>query len=475
MTNFNLSKKERQNLINLIAKRLENYYSDSNTFRVSPELKKDEIISLARQFDFSEKIPLEKGINILLDGLEKFTVHTAHPMYYGLFNPRVNFASVLADWMTAVLNPQLAAWSHSPYAIEIENYLIHEFGKKFGYPEQSIDGTFATGGAEANLTAVLCALNHHFPKFANEGFFGLHKKPLIYCSSESHHSIIKAARAVGLGYFSVKNIATIDDLKIDISELEKQIEEDLQVGHEPFMLVGTAGTTGSGAIDSLPDLYKIATKHNLWFHIDAAYGGAAILDANIKNHLNGIDLSDSITFDVHKWLSNPMGTSLFLTSNPSILSKTFRVSADYMPREAKELAIIDPFTHSIQWSRRFNGLKLYLPLLFFGWDGYEEVIMHQTKMGELLKVKLKDAGWKILNDTPLPIVCFSDERFIDDPNFSLSVCQNIVQSGKSWISIYPIKGVNTLRACITNYDTQENDLDNLVHLLNQERSKFLNK
>ena len=133
------------------------------------------------------------------------------------------------------------------------------------------------------------------------------------------------------------------------------------------MINGTAGTTGTGTIDELNQLSFICKKNNIWFHVDAAYGGGAILSQDLKHQLTGIEKSDSITFDAHKWMSVPMGTSIFLTSKNDILSKTFRITTEYMPKEADKLTITEPFTHSIQWSRRFIGLKVYLPLLFYGW------------------------------------------------------------------------------------------------------------
>ena len=177
------------------------------------------------------------------------------------------------------------------------------------------------------------------------------------------------------------------------AELENQIQKDIALGHQPLMIVATAGTTGTGAIDDLAAISKIAKKYQLWFHVDGAYGGAAILNSNLKATLKGIETSDSIILDAHKWLSLPMGISLFLTSNKNILNKTFRITTEYMPREANELPIANLFSHSIQWSRRFIGLKLYLSLLFYGWEGYDQIIEHQRQLGVFLKAQLIASNW----------------------------------------------------------------------------------
>jgi len=206
-----------------------------------------------------------------------------------------------------------------------------------------------------------------------------------------------------------------------------------------------------------------------------AFGASSskvLLILNLRPLMDGIEDSDSITFDAHKWMSVPMGTSLFLTSHPGILGKTFRVTTEYMPKDARELDIIDPYTHSIQWSRRFIGLRVYLSLLFYGWDGYEEVIDHQTRMGNLLREKLHESDWHITNKSPLPLICFTDEANKDNPEFTATILKKVLDSGLSWISVYPVSGFPSFRVCITNYNTSEKDLDELISELNTQRRHY---
>ncbi len=475
MANLDLTKKERKELWRYLINQLEDYYSNTKSIRVSPPLDIDRIAGLVRQPDFSKVLPPKEAVDAVITAMKANIVHTPHPQYYGLFNPRPNIAGIVADFITAVFNPQMAAWSHSPLAAEVENYLIHEMGIRFGYPANSIDGTFCTGGAEANQTAVLCALNKAFPEYANKGLRNIDHSPVLYCSSQAHHSVIRAARIAGLGLNAVRSIPTRPDLTMDLGLLDSQLETDELSGFTPFMVIGTAGTTGPGTIDDLQGIAKIASKRNLWFHADAAYGGAAVLSHKLKHLVNGIELADSITFDVHKWLSVPMAASMFITRKPEILHQTFRITTDYMPKDAKGLKITDPYTHSIQWSRRFIGLKLYLSLLMFGWKGYEEVIDHQTEVGEELRNLLEKSGWVMLNKSPLPVLCFSDDFYKNDSDFATSICDAVVKSGKAWISVYPINGVNALRACITNYATTKQDVAQLVELLNEKRKEYKNR
>ena len=468
---LDLTPEARQQAILHTLQQLEDYFEQTRNRRVSPKLDIQAIESFA-QADFSQPLAVEAAINHVIEGLEKYAVQTPHPGYYGLYNPRANFASILGDLITATYNPQMAAWSHSPFSVEVEAHLIREFGKRFGLPHDSIDGVFTSGGAEANTTAVLCALNHAFPEFANEGVLGISGRPMIYCSEEAHHSVIKAARSAGLGLHSVREIKTNSRQEMEVSILRRTLEEDIQAGCRPFMLIGTAGTTGTGEVDPLPELATMAKERGLWFHVDAAWGGAAILSERLAPLLNGIAQADSITFDAHKWLSVPMSCSLFVTSDPEILSKTFRITTEYMPKDAGELEITDPFTHSIQWSRRFIGLKLYLSLLMFGWEGYEAAIEHQTQIGDRLRRLLEAKGWKIMNATSLPVICFHHQVYLNDPDFVPWIAQSVVDSGKAWISRYPVNGVPALRACITNSATQESDLTLLVDILEAKRGDY---
>ena len=182
----------RKEVMTKLLERLEEYFSETKAEKVSREWNISNIKSYARAKSFDVPTSPYEALDHVLKGLTDYAVHTTHPNYFGLFNPRASYASILGDLITATFNPQLAAWSHAPFANEVERFVIEEFGKKFGYSEDQIDGTFCSGGAESNLTAVICAINHFFPNVDKEGIQGIDSKPIIYCSSESHHSIEKS-------------------------------------------------------------------------------------------------------------------------------------------------------------------------------------------------------------------------------------------------------------------------------------------
>jgi glutamate/tyrosine decarboxylase-like PLP-dependent enzyme len=279
----------------------------------------------------------------------------------------------------------------------------------------------------------------------------------------------------GLGTEAVREIAVDSSLRMSSATLRQQIEEDLAAGLAPFLIVATAGTTSAGTIDPLPEIVDIAHDQGLWLHVDAAWGGAAVLVPELGAALEGIEQADSITFDAHKWLSVPMGAGLYLTRHPQILERTFRVSADYMPKEAANLDVTDPYAVSMQWSRRFIGLKVFLSLAVAGWRGYEEAIRHQTAMGHELRQELDPHGWQVVNETPLPVICFVDRTRTDgdSPEFLEQISRTIVDAGEAWISTARLGTYGTaLRACITNYRTDSEDIAALVGALDRARSNL---
>jgi glutamate/tyrosine decarboxylase-like PLP-dependent enzyme len=456
----------RRDLWEQVSGIIERYAGGVDELPVAPKLDPAGLRAMLAACDFSRGMTPREAIDLAAGALTAHQVHTPHPRYYGLFNPAPTTMGIAADTLVAAFNPQLAAWSHSPFAAEAERHTIRALGARFGYDEDSTDGAFTSGGAEANHTAVIVALAAAFPEFAVEGVRALPAQPLLYASRESHHSLLKAARMCGLGTDGVRAVDVDARLRMRPDALEAAITRDRAAGFAPFLVVATAGTTNAGAIDPLDECAEIAAKQGLWYHVDAAWGGAAVLVPELRPLLTGIERADSITFDAHKWLSVPMGAGIFLTRHMDAMDPAFAIRTSYMPREAAELDVQDPHLHTMQWSRRFTGLKVFLSLLVAGWDGYARTIRHQTAMGQLLRSGLRDAGWRIENDTLLPVICFSDPGGAD-PH---AIAMEIVASGEAWISTTVLAGGrNVLRACVTNYRTTAKDIEALIGALGRAR------
>jgi aromatic-L-amino-acid decarboxylase len=332
---------------------------------ILPTVTAEEIRSyLASRYDFSRALPLEQVIADVEKMLRTWQVQVTHPRYFGLFNPSVTLASVIADTLVAMYNPQLANWRTSPAANEMERHTLGWLAAKFGLPENAI-ATFTSGGTEANLSAVIVALTRAFPDYGEHGLRHLRAQPSIYLTEETHHSFSKIAHMTGLGRRALRTIPTDRCLKMNLGELKKRVAEDRINGFLPFLVVGTGGTTAAGVIDPLPEIGHFCREEGLWFHADAAWGGSAILSPKLKRYLAGIEMADSITCDAHKWLSVSMGCGMFFCRHPDTVAEAFRADVSYMPGKPVGPAF-DPYTTSAQWSRRFIGLKLFLALAHHG-------------------------------------------------------------------------------------------------------------
>jgi len=431
---------------------------------IVPNVAAEEIRAyLGSRFDFTQPMPLDEVIADVEQMLRKWQVQVTHPRYFGLYNPSVTLASVVADTLVAMYNSQLANWRTSPAANEMERHTLAWLADKFGLPANSI-ATFTSGGSEANLSAVVVALTWAFPQYGEHGLRHLAGDPAIYLTEETHHGFNKIAHMVGLGRRNLRIVATGSDLKMDVADLRRRVEEDRKNGLLPFMVIGTAGTTAAGIIDPLAEIAILCKEQHLWFHADAAYGGSAVVSPGLRPWLAGLEAADSITCDAHKWLSVPMGCGMFFCRHRDSVAQAFRSDVTYMPAKAASedaSATFNPLTHSAQWSRRFIGLKLFMALAEFGEAGYAEMLAHQARMGNMLRESLETTGWRIVNSTPLPVICFTRD--------GLSTSEFIAELRErqiAWMSDAQIGGVPAVRACITSVKTTEKDIEWVVGQMN---------
>lgn len=423
---------------------------------VVPSVTPQEIRRHLARYDFSAPLDLDEVCADVEQMLKTWQVHVTHPRYFGLFNPSVTPAAVVGDTLTAMYNPQLATWRTSPAANEIERHTLAWLAGKFGLPPETA-ASFTSGGAEANLSAVVVALTRAFPAYGERGLNGAGGLPVIYLSGEAHHSFSKIAHMTGLGRRSLRTVATGGDLTMDLEDLARQVAADRRGGFAPFMVVGTAGTTGAGAIDPLSGLARFCRLERLWLHVDAAWGGAAILSPALRGHLAGIESADSITCDAHKWFSVPMGAGMFFCRHPEAVAEAFRVETSYMPGKTGG-ATYDPYTTSVQWSRRFIGLKLFLALAERGEAGYVEMIDHQARLGHVLRQALRRTGWRVVNSSPLPVVCFTRDG-LDTTAFLTALYRRQI----AWMSEVRLAGgPPVLRACITSFRTTASEVEAVV-------------
>jgi glutamate/tyrosine decarboxylase-like PLP-dependent enzyme len=410
-------------------------------------------------YDFDLPRPLEDLLPWMIEQMEHGVVHVNHPRYFGLFNPAPTFPSQCADRIVAAFNPQLATSVTSPFPVALEAHVIQAMANRAGLPRGSA-GHFTNGGAEANYTALICALTQADEGFASRGARCFSGPPVFYTSKEAHLAWLKIAHQAGIGRDAGSLIATDGSGRMNPAALAEAVSNDIADGKRPVMIAATAGTTNAGMIDPLPECAEIARLHGIWYHVDAAWGGALIASDRLRGMLAGIEAADSITIDAHKWFATTMGCGMFLTAHASVLSSAFQVTMDCMPSNVPDR---DPYVTSIQWSRRFNGLRLFLPLAAAGWRGYAKHIERSIELADLIRDRLKSSRWTHVNRSPMAVVCVVPPA--GAPTAS-AIARTVVDSGATWISAAEFEGSSVIRACVTSGEAAESDVDALIDSLN---------
>jgi glutamate/tyrosine decarboxylase-like PLP-dependent enzyme len=427
--------------------------------RLDPALFRDALAV----FDFTVPVPEEALAAWVVEQMEHGVTHVTHPRYFGLFNPAPSFPAQLADRIAATFNPQLATATTSPAAIEIEAHTIRAVARRAGLPDGS-SGHFTTGGAEANYTALICALTRAHPDFATKGARAFAGDPVFYVSHESHLAWFKIAHQSGIGRDAVRLIATDGTGRMNAYALDAAIAVDRAAGLLPVMVVATAGTTNAGMMDPLSACAERARGNGLWLHVDAAWGGGLIASLTLRDALAGIEAADSVTIDAHKWFATTMGCGMFLTPHPEVLSAAFRVTTSYMPPNAGG---VDPYANSMQWSRRFLGLRLFMSLAAAGWGGHERHVERAVALAAMIEAGLAARGWSIANRSPLAVVCAEPPAGSPEPR---TIVGRVLASGVAWVSATEFEGRPVVRACVTHGETTPDDVAILVSALDEARA-----
>lgn len=409
-------------------------------------------------FDFGSPRPLDELLSWSIAQLEHGIVHMTHPRYFGLFNPAPTFAAECADRIVGAFNPQLATWTTAPAAVEIEAHLLRAIALRSGLPADAV-GHCTSGGSEANATALLCALTRANPRFAADGTRAFTGAPVFYISQDSHLAWLKIAHQVGIGRAAARLIRTDGRGRLDPEALTAAIDEDRARGSVPVMIVATAGTTNAGMIDPLPRCAEIAHAKELWYHVDAAWGGALIASDRLRCVLAGMERADSITIDAHKWFATTMGCGMFMTRDAGILSSVFHVSTTFMP---SNIVNLDPYVTTAQWSRRFLGLRLFLSLAAAGWQGYAKHVERSVELMAFLKTELATRGWAIANESPLAVACI-----ILPPRYGelRPFVNRLIASGRAWAAAAKFEGRDIIRVCLTHGEATEENILELVRAL----------
>lgn len=334
----------------------------------------------------------------LFENIAPCSYTTPGPGYLAYIPGGGLFHSAVADLIANALNRYVGVWLAAPGLVQLETNVIRWFCDIVGYPQQSL-GILTTGGSMANFSAVVAARVDRLP----EAFL----KGTLYVSTQVHHSVTKAAKLAGFPAANVRAIPCNPDYSISLAALLRTLEADRQAGLAPFMVVGSAGTTNTGAVDDLEALADLARQENLWFHVDGAYGAFFMLTEHGKRVMQGIQQADSITLDPHKGLFLPYGTGALLVKDRKTLQRAHSSNADYMPTMQQDEGFVDFCELSPELSRDFRGLRVWLPLKLHGIQPFCDNLEEKLALTRWITQELKKLEHiEVVAEPQLSVVAF---------------------------------------------------------------------
>jgi aromatic-L-amino-acid decarboxylase len=397
------------------------------------------------------------------------SLFNGHPRFFGYITAPPAPIGILGDFLAAALNPNVGAWTLSPAATEVESQTVRWIAELLGYPV-NCGGLLVSGGNMANFVCFLAARTakagwdvRKYGASENSGH-----RLRVYCSGETHTWIQKATDLAGLGTESIRWIGTDSKLRMDVSAVRRQIEADAAAGDVPFLVVGTAGSVSTGAIDPLPEISALCKEYGLWFHVDGAYGGFAAAVPQAHNDLRGLPLADSVAVDPHKWLYAPLEAGCALVRDPEMLRAAFAYHPPYYHFEEKATNYVDC---GPQNSRGFRALKVWLALKHVGAVGYRKMIAEDIRLSQAMAQAVSRHADLQLMTQELSITTFryvprdlrlnlgeaQVEGYLDAVNRQL--LDRVQRGGETFVSNAVVDGHYLLRACIVNFHTTQADVE----------------
>jgi glutamate/tyrosine decarboxylase-like PLP-dependent enzyme len=458
MNPVEISSDEFRRLAGRVTQIAAEYLENIDAQAISPTTSGDETLRLFRTVMPEEGIG-EAALNALPEVIRLSRVQNGR--FFGYVLGSGEPVGAVADLLASVVNQNVTAWRSGPAAVMIEQTVVSWLAQAIGCP--GFYGHLTGGGSSANLMGLAMARESKMP--ANEG--GIVPGGVVYASDEIHMSIPKSIGLLGIGRDNLRLIPTDKAFRMIPQELEARILQDRSNGKIPIAVVASAGTVSSGAIDPFPKIAEIARRHGAWFHIDGAYGALAAMAERKK--FDGLELADSISLDPHKWLYQPLDCGCLLYRSPDAAQRTFAHSGDY----ARSLSA-DPiegfvfFEESMELSRRFRALKLWLSLRYHGVAAFRQSIAKDLAQARRLANAIEhEPELELLAPVELSAVCFryrgKGGLAEDEMNrFNLELLKRVVARGHVYLSNASPGGKFSLRACIVNHRTRDEDVDAVI-------------
>jgi glutamate/tyrosine decarboxylase-like PLP-dependent enzyme len=383
------------------------------------------------------------------------------------------YPSALGDYLADVYNRYSGVSFANPGAAELELSLVRWMCQLVGYPETA-GGDLTSGGSMATLSALVTARDA----------YGIDPDKIsgacIYLTGQAHHCIGKALHVAGLKDIRKRFVPMDNRFRMDVIELKKMIDSDRDQGLKPWLVVASAGTTDTGAVDPIPEIAQVAQLHGLWFHLDAAYGGFFMLCEEGRERLHGLDQADSIILDPHKGLGLPYGSGAVLIKDLRLLAESNRFYADYM-QDAKHAdydpdAVISPSDLSLELTRPFRGPRMWLPLKIFGLRSFRASLAEKIWLARYFHQELsKLEGFETGPDPDLSIVTYRYQPKAGDANaFNKRLQEAVLEDGRVFTTSTMIAGKYTLRLAVLNFRTHRETIDYLLELLQRKARELEN-
>jgi L-2,4-diaminobutyrate decarboxylase len=408
------------------------------------------------------------------------SIHVSHPTSMAHLHCPPLIPAIAAELIIASLNQSMDSWDQSSAATYLEEELVGWLRQKLGYSPEA-DGTFTSGGTQSNYMGLLLARDHFCHKHWN---WDVKKKGLppdihkvrILCSEEAHFTVKKSASQLGLGEQAVVTIPTDGQKKMDVRCLTAKIESLKEEGFIPICVVATLGTTDFGSLDPIQEMASVVNEHNLWLHVDAAYGGALILSKNHQGKLKGIENADSITIDFHKLFYQPISCGAFFVKNKEYF-RYVTYHSDYLnPLNDEEEGLVHLVTKSVQTTRRFDALKLYMSLRMVGEHAFSNMIDYTIQLAtQTVQVMEQEGNIEVCNRKPeLNAIVFRyGKGSIEILNeLNTFIYKRLLHTGTALVAKTKVQNCVFLKMTLLNPQTTIEDIEDILTKLSQFANEY---
>jgi len=392
-----------------------------------------------------------------------------HPRFFAFIPSSPTWPSVLGDFLATGYNIFQGTWLESAGPSQLELVVMDWFRRWLGLPETG-GGLLTSGGSAANLVALVSARE----------WAGSPSDPVLYLSDQGHSSLERAAHIIGMLPESIRKVPTDSSFRMDVNALQHAIRDDRAQGRHPLCLCANAGATNTGAVDPLHEMSAIARAENLWFHVDGAYGGFAVLVPGERETFRGMEMADSVTLDPHKWLFQPYETGCLMVRDTRILESAFRILPEYLQDANLGQEQVNFADRGIQLSRGFRALKIWMSIQTLGLGAFREAIQKGIALaGKAADYIDASPVLEMLGPRSLGIVCFRfrapggdlDESRLEALNISIQ--EEVVGSGLAMISSTRLKGTYSLRLSIMNYRSTWEDVHSTLRGIEEQGERIV--